>query len=97
MNMQTEEKTRPTIFDRIIAAIGWLRIAASPSLMGIGIAGGLYAVFPYRFTAFISIGIVLLGIIIGVVWATKIARKRGTVNFMSRASSSEIFGSADKK
>lgn len=97
METPTEEKMDPTVFDKITGAIGWLQIVASPLLIGIGIAAGLYALFPHRITSFISIAIVVLAFVIGIIWATKIARKRGTINFMSRYSSTEIIKSKEEK
>jgi hypothetical protein len=72
------------ILEFIPKAIAWLQIALSPTLIG-GIAG--FIIYKYRddiYGAVIGIVLASLGIIIGVVWATRVWKKRGTVELMSR-------------
>lgn len=73
------------IFEYIIEALGWLRIVASPLLIGLAIGAVIY--FPYPTTTRLVIGILFaaIGLIVGVLWATKIWRtKAGTEAFLSR-------------
>ena len=76
----------------ITEAIAWLQIAASPLLIGIGIGIGIGALvyFSNQTTTRLVIGISIaaLGLIIGILWATKIWKTKGTVWFMSRVMAS---------
>jgi len=68
----------------ITEAIGWVQIAASPILGG-GIIGFLVYLWMGNTTgAIIGIAIALLGLVLGVVWATRVWKKKGTVQFMSK-------------
>ena len=64
--------------------IAWLQIAASPFLAGLIIGGIVY--LAKRDTVGLTIGIIIasIGLVVGMVWATKVWRRKGTVNFMSR-------------
>lgn len=97
MEIPDKQKDSYPIFEKTIGAIAWLQIVVSPVLIGIGIAAGLYALFPHPITAFISIAIIIMAFVIGAVWATKVARKSGTINFIARASSSETFETPKEK
>jgi hypothetical protein len=74
------------VFQFITEVFGWLQIVASPFLAGVIIGGTVYLV--KRDTVGLSIGIIiaLIGLITGIILATRVWRKRGTVNFMSRLS-----------
>jgi hypothetical protein len=62
----------------------WLQIAASPALTGIIIGGIIYGVKRDIVGLVIAIIVASLGIIAGIIWATKIWKKKGTVEFMSK-------------
>jgi hypothetical protein len=61
--------------------MGWLAIAASPT-----IGFGLIALLIYSKTgnATVSIVILIIGFLIGVIWATTIAMKQSTMEYISR-------------
>jgi hypothetical protein len=71
----------------LIELINWLRIAISPTLIGALIGGLIY--LKMGDDGFV-LGIVTtaLGGIFGVLWATKIWKKQGTTNFISRIDAS---------
>lgn len=70
-------------------AIGWLKIAASPFLIGLGIGAWIYFTDPTTTRLVIGASIAGLGLITGIILATKIWRsKEGTMAFLSRISSS---------
>jgi len=75
------------IGDTILECIGWLQIAISPIIISILLAAAVYYYKQDRIGLILSIIILLAGIITGVIWATRIYRKRGTVNFMAKVSS----------
>jgi hypothetical protein len=73
------------IFELITELIGWLQIAASPLLIGLLIGSVIY--FPNQTNTSLIIGIciALLGLVIGLILATKIFKsKNGTIWFLSR-------------
>jgi len=71
---------------RIITEIlGWLAIASSPTLIS-GIIG-LLAYMKWE-NKFVTFSIVVIGFIIGAIWATKISMKYGTIEFLSKIRSS---------
>jgi len=75
------------IFDFITEIIACLQIAISPIIISILLAAAVYYYKQDRICLILSIIILLAGIITGVIWATRIYRKRGTVNFMAKVSS----------
>ena len=77
-------KPRLTFFDTITETIGWLQIAASPTIIGIVIAMLIYYVMPGRMGLVLAIIVAGLGLIPGIIWATKTWRKRGAINFMAK-------------
>lgn len=95
METPSNKKDRSSIFDKMAEAIGWLQIVASPMLIGVGIAAGLYYLFPHPFTVFIAIAIVVIAFVCGAKWATNIARKRGTIQFLSGTNSSPELNKQD--
>lgn len=64
--------------------VGWLQIALSPSLLAAFIAVVIYFSNPSTTTFIVSLVIFISGIILGVYFATKIWKTKGTVWFMSR-------------
>ncbi|MGF1565024.1 MAG: hypothetical protein ACFCUH_06630 [Flavobacteriales bacterium] len=73
------------IFEYIIEAIGWLQIVASPLLIGLGIGAFIYFPNPTSTRLAIGISVATIGLIIGILLATKIWKtKEGTIWFLSR-------------
>jgi hypothetical protein len=72
------------LLERIAEIIAWMQIVASPLLVGIILAALLYFSDPSIDRFFIGIVIVFLTLIVGIVWANKIIKTKGTVWFMSR-------------
>lgn len=83
MNIQ-----KRNFFDYFTEVIGWVQIVASPLLLT-GIVGFLiYIANPTTTRLIVAIGITSTGLGTGIVFATKIWKKRGTINFVSRISAS---------
>ena len=72
------------IFELIMESIGWLQIVASPLLIGLIVGAIIY--FPNPTTTRLVLGIIVatLGLVIGLIWATKQWKGKGTIWFMSR-------------
>lgn len=72
-------------FEKIAEIIGWFFIVASPLTLSLLVAAFIYFSNPSILRLIIAILVILLGIIIGIIWATKVYKsKRGTVGFLSR-------------
>ena len=72
------------ILEFITEAIGWLQIVASPLLIGLGIGALIYFSHPTELRMITGIGVAALGLIVGIVWATRVWKKYGTMRFLSR-------------
>lgn len=79
----SEKKERTSFFDIFTEVMGWLQIAASPWLIGVGVAVFVYFPHPTTLNLVLAIGIALIGFITGILLATKIWKKKGTINFIS--------------
>lgn len=66
--------------------IAWLQIVASPLLIGLGISAFIYFRNPSKTTLIISIIVAVLGLFIGIVWANRIWKTKGTMWFVSQIS-----------
>lgn len=75
---------KKSAFEYFTEILGWIQIVASPFLAGLIIGAIIYFSKPNRSTFIAAIVIATIGLIIGVIWATKIWRKTGTMHFMSR-------------
>jgi len=67
--------------------ISWLQIVASPLLFGLGIGTLVYYSNPNETRLLVGISIAVLGLLVGIIWATYIWRTRGTITFMSKIKS----------
>jgi len=68
----------------LIEVFSWLKIVASPLLIAAIIAIIIYLNVPETIGLALSISILLLGLIVGVIWATRVWKKQGTTNFLAR-------------
>lgn len=66
--------------------IGWLQIVASPLLIGLVIGVFIYFPNPTETRLIIAISISIFGLLIGIVWANKIWKTKGTMWFISQVS-----------
>ncbi|RZJ64411.1 MAG: hypothetical protein EOO50_15760 [Flavobacterium sp.] len=74
------------IFEKFTEVIGWLQIVASPLLIGFIIGAIIYFSNANIFTLIIAVIIILFSLLVGIYFATKIARKKGTISFLSQIS-----------
>lgn len=76
-----------TLMKILTELISWFRIAVSPFLIGTLIGGIVYLKMGEE--GFVpGIVITAIGGILGLLWATKIWKKQGTTNFISRSDAS---------
>jgi hypothetical protein len=68
----------------LIEVFSWLKIVASPLLIAAIIAIIIYLNVPETIGLALSISILLLGLIVGIIWATRVWKKQGTTNFLAR-------------
>jgi cytochrome c biogenesis protein CcdA len=76
------------IISFLVEVIAWVRIVLSPTLAAAIVAGIIVYKKQDAQGYAIGLSIVLMGFIIGVVWAVNIWRKQGTTQFLSRVSAS---------
>jgi hypothetical protein len=74
------------IFGFILEFIGWLQIAASPTAIGLILGAAVYYNKHDTLGLVIGIFVAILGLILGLVWATRVWIKKGTIQFLSRTS-----------
>jgi uncharacterized membrane protein YfcA len=89
-------KNEKSFFETIIDAISWLKIVASPTILGIGIG---FACQYYLNSNFLFGFFVIAGIVLGIYWANKVSKKYGATNFISKVNASPDIDEAvkDKK
>ncbi|MBI1783483.1 MAG: hypothetical protein HYR66_19275 [Sphingobacteriales bacterium] len=68
----------------ILEIIGWCQIAFGTTLLFALIAAALYFAYTSNTTAIIAIALIIAGFIVGVIWATRIWIKHGTIEWLSR-------------
>ncbi len=79
------------ILEIFVEILSWLRIMVSPLIIGVGVGILVYDNNPNNSGMAIGIIISLLGLLVGIIGATKVWRKTGTSNFMSRVNSTPEF------
>ncbi len=86
-----------SLFDFLLEVYGFLRIIASPLLIASAIGLGIYIYDPNLVRLVIAIVLASIGLIIGIIWATKIWRRQGTMNYISTVMSSPDFDKLKEK
>jgi disulfide bond formation protein DsbB len=84
MSKQYKEEGLFKIIKLTTESIGWIKIALSPIIIGLIVGAIVYFLKQNTTTLVLGIVISLLGLIIGVVWANKHWKGKGTVTFVSR-------------
>lgn len=85
------------IFEFITELIGWIQIVFSPLLIGIVIGGIVYINKPNKGGIIIGISIAIIGLVIGIIFATRVWRKKGTISFLSQISSTPELDKQDEE
>ncbi|WP_124643146.1 MULTISPECIES: hypothetical protein [Amniculibacterium] len=92
---KTEEKLFQ-LFRLFTEAIAWLRIVASPLLIGLILGTLTYLYNPNKVTFVLGLLLSILGLVIGILWANKQWRGKGAVWFMSWVTSTQDLKDQDK-
>jgi hypothetical protein len=71
-----------------IEIINWFKIVLSPTILGVILGYIIYYNFPTNYGLVASIALSSLGLILGILWANKIWKSKGTSFFMSRVEAS---------
>jgi hypothetical protein len=71
-------------FDYFTEIMGWLQIVTSPLLAASVIGAIIYFSKPGPSRLIIAIGVATIGLIIGVIWASRVWKTKGTNHYMSR-------------
>lgn len=85
---EIKEKVKLIFFEFFVELIGWIQIMASPFLAGLIIGFIFFLTIPGVLGLSIGIIIAFIGLIVGVLFATKVWKKTGTMHFMSRTMAS---------
>lgn len=65
-------------------AIGWLQIVAAPLLLGLFLGAVIYFSNPSTLTLLLCTTVALVGLALGIKWATKKWKHGGTIHFLAR-------------
>lgn len=76
-------------FELLTELIGWVSIAISPLLIGSLLGLVIYIFKTDRTGLILAMLVAGSGLITGIVWASRIWKKEGTIHFLSRLISSE--------
>jgi uncharacterized membrane protein len=85
------------IFETIVEVLNWLKIVASPFLIGIVLGVIFYIYKPDLVGIIFGSLIALLGLVVGIYLATKISKEIGATEFNSKINSSPDLDYLDEK
>ncbi len=74
------------IFHYGMEIIGWIRIVACPFLIALSVAALIYFTNPTTATMIVGGIILFTGLVIGIIWANRIWKTKGTIRFISSIS-----------
>jgi len=80
---------KKNFFELLTELAGWISIAISPLLIGSLLGLLIYIFKPDKTGLILAILVAGSGFISGIVWASRIWKKEGTIQFLSRLISSE--------
>ena len=83
-------------FEIITEIVGWIQIVLSPTLLGIGFGFGIYYYFPNQNGMIFGIIVSIIGLVFGLIWATKKLKTTGTIHFLSRISATPELDNVEK-
>jgi len=95
---QTSETKKEKIspLDYFTEVVGWLQIVAFPLSIGLLVGACIYFSNPSTERLVIGSVIVITGLITGIVFATRVWKKQGTMHFVSRVTASPELDNADE-
>jgi hypothetical protein len=72
------------VFEILLEILGWLQIVAGVTLGAGLISGVVYITWSNEIAKVIAICILAIGFLLGVIWATRIWIKHGTIEWLSQ-------------
>jgi hypothetical protein len=98
-NPQTteKEKEKMSFFEHALEVVGWLQIVASPLLGGLMIGAVVYFSNPTICRLVIAISMATIGLIAGIIFATRAWKKQGTMYFISRIMATPELDTVDEE
>jgi hypothetical protein len=87
---QTKKKTKKDFSNLFLEVFGFVRIVASPFLIGVAVGFGVYVSKSDNVGLIIAISIAAIGFIIGIIWAVKVWRKKSTIDYITTATSPDF-------
>jgi hypothetical protein len=94
-NIKNTNKGIFRVFELFTESIGWFQIVASPLLIGLIVGAIIYLPNPTTNRLVLGIFVVTLGLVIGIIWASKQWKGKGTIWFMSRIMATPELDSLD--
>jgi hypothetical protein len=85
------------ILEFITEVIGWLLIVASPFLIGLITGAVIYLREPSTLRLIIGIVIATSGLVIGIIWATNVWKRKGTMSLLSRTMATPELDNLDEE
>ncbi len=86
-----------SFLDYATEVTGWLQIILSPLLAGLIIAAIIYFSNPSTPRMIIAITVALIGLIVGIIFAIRVWKKKGTVHFVSRVMATPELDNLDEE
>jgi VIT1/CCC1 family predicted Fe2+/Mn2+ transporter len=77
-------KNSLSFFVCAVEVVGWLQIVLSPFLTGVIIIVIVYFSNPSTQRLIVAIVVAFIGLLVGIVFATKVLKKEGTIHFVPR-------------
>lgn len=95
-NVQQEKKqqSKLSFFDYVFEVIGWLQIVASPLLAGVVVGALIYFSNPSGWRLVLAL---VIGLIVGIIFATRVWKKHGTMHFVSRVMATPELDNLDEE
>jgi hypothetical protein len=81
---EDKQKEKRNFFESMMEVFGWVQIVASPLSLGIVIGAIIYLSQPNSTRLAIAVSAASIGLIIGIIWATRVWKRDGTMRFLSR-------------
>jgi len=78
------ERKDPNWFEKLTEFFGWIQIMLSPALVGLALGGLFYMWSPDTLGIPVGITFAIIGLLVGIIWATRVKKKHSTIWIVSR-------------
>ena len=83
--------------EKFVFLIGWLRIVLSPLAIGVIVGFIVSKCFAGTSGIIIGVGCALIGLIIGILWAERVRKREGSMNFLGKVNASPELNNPEEK